>query len=69
MKQFMFLSKLVLEHIYHKHSTEMSRKSDTIVLDVLHKNEAKHDDMLQIMKTIHDYKEHVVVQYFQEGTS
>ena len=29
----------------------MSTKSDTVVLDVQHKNETKHDDMLAIMKS------------------
>ena len=38
------------QHILHTHSTDMSSKSEVAVLDVLHKNEAKHSDMLEIMK-------------------
>ena len=33
----------------------MAKKSDTIVLDVLHKNEAKHDDTLDIMRIQQSY--------------
>ena len=33
----------------------MTTKSEVVVLDVLHKNEAKHSDMLQIMKAQQSY--------------
>ena len=33
----------------------MSRKSEEFTLDVLMKNEAKHDDMIDIMQTLQDY--------------
>ena len=46
------LSKSVPEHISHIYSKEMAEKSDVIVLDVLHKNETKNSDMLDIMKTM-----------------
>ena len=49
------LAKAVPMHIRHKYSTEMSRKSEDVVLDVLMKNEAKHKDMLDIMKALQDY--------------
>lgn len=48
-------SKVVPKHIRHKYSAEMSRKSDVVVLDILMKNEAKHRDMLDIMKTLQRY--------------
>ena len=38
------------QHILHAHSTDMSSKSEVAVLVVLHKNEAKHSDMFEIMK-------------------
>ena len=40
----------ILQHILHAYSTEMSSKSEVAVPDVLHKNEAKHSDMLEIVK-------------------
>ena len=48
-------SKVVPKHILHRYSSQMSKKSDVVVLDVLMKNEAKHKDMLEIMTTIQDY--------------
>ena len=48
-------SKVVPKHILHKYSTQMSKKSDVVVLDILMKNEAKHKDMLDIMNTLQDY--------------
>ena len=37
-------------HIPHTHSTEMASKSEVAVLDVLHKNETKSADMVDIMR-------------------
>lgn len=51
----MSLSKLIPRHIYHEHTSEMSQQSETVVLDVLHRNEAKHEDMLVIMRTMQSY--------------
>lgn len=48
-------SSAVLAHIPHAHSNVMSHKSETVVLDVLAKNEAKHSDTLDIMKTQQGY--------------
>lgn len=48
-------SNAVLAHIPHAYSNQMSQKSETIVLDVLAKNEAKHSGMLDIMKTQQGY--------------
>ena len=48
--------KLIPKHIYHEYSDETTQKSEVLVVDVLHKNEAKHDDMQEIMKTIQKYK-------------
>ncbi len=45
----------VCSHIAHGHSKEMATKSEVIVLDVLHKNEMKGADMIDIMREIHDY--------------
>ena len=41
-------SKSILKHIPHEYSTEMSKKSEVVVLDVLMKNETKHADMIAI---------------------
>ena len=46
---------VVPPHIPHKYSDSMSEKSDTYFLDVLTKNEAKHADMVEIMKTMQEY--------------
>ena len=48
-------SKSVSAHIPHKYSEEMGRKSEVVVLDVLMKNEAKHSDMIDIMKSMQGY--------------
>ena len=40
--------KLKRLHIYHKYSLKMSEKSEVAVLDVLYKNQACHQDMLDI---------------------
>ena len=48
-------SKLVPKHIFHKYSSQMSKKSNVVVLDVLMKNETKHKDMLEIMTTLQEY--------------
>ena len=48
-------SRLVPKHISHRYSSQMSKKSDVVVLDCLMKNETKHADMLAIMKTLQDY--------------
>ena len=49
------LSKSIPQHILHKYSRQMSRKSEVVVLDVLMKNEAKHSDMLDIMLKMQEY--------------
>ena len=49
------ISDVVSKHILHTHTDNMAKKSDTIVLDVLHKNEAKHDDTLDIMRIQQSY--------------
>ena len=46
---------VVPPHIPHIYSDSMSEKSDTYFLDVLTKNEAKHADMVEIMKTMQEY--------------
>lgn len=45
----------VVSHIKHPHSTEMATKSEVAVLDVLHKNEAKAADMIDIMTEEQSY--------------
>lgn len=49
------LSKAVIKHIPHKYSAQMSKKSEVVVLDVLMKNEAKHSDMIDILKHMVSY--------------
>ena len=48
-------SKVASKHILHNYSGEMSKKLDVVVLDVLMKNEAKHKDILNIMRALQDY--------------
>lgn len=54
-KDLSFLSKAVPDHIVHTYSKEMSNKSYVTVLDVLLKNEAYGPDMIDIMKSLHQY--------------
>ncbi len=56
-KSFTCMSDVVPAHIIHTHTIDMDEKSETVVLDVLHKNEAKHEDMLDIMRTQQSYLE------------
>lgn len=51
------MSDVVPAHIIHTHTIDLDEKSETVVLDVLHKNEAKHEDMLDIMRTQQSYLE------------
>lgn len=48
-------AKLVPKHILHQYSREMAMKSEVYTLDVLMKNEAKHEDMIDIMRTLQGY--------------
>lgn len=48
-------TKVVPKHILHVYSREMAQKSEVFALDVLMKNEAKHKDMIEIMRTYQDY--------------
>ena len=45
----------VVNHITHSHSSEMASKSEVAVLDVLHKNETKGADMVDIMREQQSY--------------
>ena len=56
MKQFKHILKSLPKYIYHEYSDEMCQKSEVLLINVLHKNEAKHDDMKAIMQTIQKYK-------------
>ena len=47
--------KVIPKHIMHRYSLIMAEKSEVAVLDVLHKNEVCHQDMLEIMKYIINY--------------
>ena len=49
------LHKAVPKHILHKYSTEMSQKLEVVVLDVLMKDDIKHGDMIDILRTMHEY--------------
>ena len=49
------LKGIVPMHILHEHYEEMCDKSDTFFLDVLIKNEAKHEDMIHIMQQEQKY--------------
>lgn len=52
---FKSLEKSVTAHIPHKYNTKMAIKSDVVVLDVLHKNENKSNDMIDIMHEMASY--------------
>ena len=45
----------VISHIPHAHSQEMAEKSEVVVLDVLHKDETKGPEMIDIMTEMHQY--------------
>ena len=48
-------AKVVPKHILHQYSREMAQKSEVYTLDVLMKNEAKHADMIDIMRILQGY--------------
>ena len=67
-KSLACVSEMVPKHIIHAHTTNMGKKSDTVVLDVLRKNEAKHEDMLSIMRIQQSYLEpHLTVRRLSGG--
>lgn len=47
---FCYQKHLVAKHIPHSHSKEMAKTSKVVVVDVLHKNENKSSDMVEIMR-------------------
>ena len=49
------LSKAIPQHITHKYTAQMSKKSEVVVFDVLMKNEAKSSDMINTMKKMQQY--------------
>ena len=49
------LSKAIPQHITHKYTAQMSKKSEVVVLDMLMKNEAKSSDTIDIMKKMQEY--------------
>ena len=55
MKDLRPFSKSVPRHIDHKYSKEMSQKSTVVVVDVLKKNEACRNDMVDIMMKMQEY--------------
>ncbi len=55
MKVFKSQKGSVVKHIQHPHSAEMATKSDVIVRDVLHKNETKRVDMIDIMMASQEF--------------
>ena len=63
MKGLKLLSPAVPNHILHKYSKEMARKSDVHVVDVLIKNKASHSDMVEIMQ----HQRSFVNESFPEG--
>ena len=48
-------SKVIPSHIIHEYSTEMAKKSEVVVVDVLMKNETKHSDMIDILSKMQEY--------------
>ena len=48
-------AKIVQQHIHHQYSAEMAQKSEVYALDILMKNEARHADMIDIMRTLQGY--------------
>ena len=54
-KELSPMSRSVPQHIPHKYTDEMSQRSEVAVLDILMKNEARHSDMIEIMKTLQNY--------------
>ena len=55
MKAFSSLSKCVPQHIRHRYTQHMSKKADVRVIDVLMKNEVRHSDMVDIMRSMQGY--------------
>ena len=50
------LAKVTPKHILHEYSREMAQKSEVYLLDVMMKNEAKHSDMIDIMRELQGYE-------------
>ncbi len=56
-------------HIPHDYYEEMCQKSDTFILNVLFKNEAKHEDMLDIMHEQQNYLGKDYVEKYSQGAT
>ena len=54
-KCLLSFSSALPSHIPHEYSQLMAQKSESVVLDVIAKNEAKHSDMIDIMKVLQGY--------------
>lgn len=61
--QFKWMSTVVPVHINHGYSAGMSQKSQVFQLPIQHKNEAKYEDILDIM----DSYEKLLQKTFQES--
>ncbi|KAJ7389454.1 hypothetical protein OS493_031423 [Desmophyllum pertusum] len=58
---FSFLKDVCIFHIPHKHSKEMAKKSETLPMGVLFKNENLTEDMIEILRHFQAYLPYTTV--------
>ena len=63
MKAFSWLKPVLPAHIYHPYHTQMSQKSHVYQLPLLMKNEAKHEDCVDIL----DEYENILGEIFEQS--
>ena len=63
MKSFSWLNAVLPKHINHPYQAQMSRKSDVYQLPIMMKNEAKHEDCVDIL----DEYENILCDIFNKA--
>ncbi|KAJ8299422.1 hypothetical protein KUTeg_023482 [Tegillarca granosa] len=63
MKPFAWMKTVIPTHIHHSYSASMSQRNEVFNLPIIHKNEAKYEDCLDIMDTM----ENCLQQVYREA--
>ncbi|KAJ8300062.1 hypothetical protein KUTeg_021581 [Tegillarca granosa] len=62
MKPFAWMKTVIPTHIHHSYSASMSHRNEVFNLSIIHKNEAKYEDCLNIMDTIENCLQQVYTE-------
>ncbi|KAJ8300788.1 hypothetical protein KUTeg_022307 [Tegillarca granosa] len=62
MKPFAWMKTVIPTHIHHSYSASMSQRNEVFNLPIIHKNEAKYEDCLDIMDTMENCLQQVYTE-------